>query len=129
MAAKKYTIDDLCELTGYTRRTIRFYIQEGLLEPPAGRGRGGFYYDSHLTQLRQIRALQEMGMSLVSMMKFIKAEKRAEVTSAREVLVKYKIVPGVEISVRREMEETSGKKILEIIRIARAILKGETQDA
>ncbi|MCK4823506.1 MerR family transcriptional regulator, partial [bacterium] len=30
------------------RRTIRYYIQEGLLEPPAGRGRGGFYYDSHL---------------------------------------------------------------------------------
>jgi DNA-binding transcriptional MerR regulator len=61
MNEKLYTIKQLSELTGYSRRTIRYYIQQGLLEPPAGRGRGGFYNDSHLLKLKEIRAQQEKG--------------------------------------------------------------------
>lgn len=125
MDAKKYTIDDLCELTGYSRRTIRYYIQEGLLEPPAGRGRGGYYYDSHLAQLVQIRSLQEMGMSLVSITEFLKAGKRTETSYSRDVWAKYEIAPGVEINVRRDLEEIAGKKVLEIVKIAKSILKEE----
>lgn len=128
MSSNKYTIDELCELSGYPRRTIRYYIQEGLLEPPAGRGRGGFYYDSHLAQLRQIRSLQEMGMSLVSITEFIKAGKRTEISCARDVWIKYRITPGMEISVRRDLEEIAGKKVLEIIKIAKSILREETSD-
>jgi len=45
---ERYTIDQLCERTGFTRRTIHFYVNEGLIDPPAGRGRGGFYNDSQL---------------------------------------------------------------------------------
>ncbi len=33
---KKYTIDDLSELAGFSRRTIRFYVEEGIIGPPAG---------------------------------------------------------------------------------------------
>ena len=66
MKRKRYTIQELSELTGFSRRTIRYYIQEGLLEPPAGRGRGGFYYDSHLKKLSKIRQLQNQGLKLGS---------------------------------------------------------------
>jgi len=66
MKRKRYTIQELSELTGFSRRTIRYYIQEGLLEPPAGRGRGGFYYDSHLKKLSKIRQFQNQGLKLDS---------------------------------------------------------------
>jgi DNA-binding transcriptional MerR regulator len=64
MDETRYRIEDLGERTGFSRRTIRFYIQSGLLEPPAGRGRGGFYGERHLERLLRIRALQDRGLRL-----------------------------------------------------------------
>jgi DNA-binding transcriptional MerR regulator len=67
MERKTYTIEELGELTGYTRRTILYYVQEGLIDPPAGRGRGGFYYDSHIQQLLRIKSFQEKGIGITAM--------------------------------------------------------------
>ncbi len=33
---KKFRLEDLAELTGIPRRTIRFYIQKGYVAPPLG---------------------------------------------------------------------------------------------
>jgi DNA-binding transcriptional MerR regulator len=60
----RYLIEELCGLTGFTRRTVRYYVQEGLVDPPAGRGRGGYYSDLHVAQLARIRVLQEQGYRL-----------------------------------------------------------------
>ena len=123
MSNKQYAIDELSELTGFSRRTIRYYIQEGLLEPPAGRGRGGFYYDSHLNKLMQIKSLQEKGLSLAAITGLLKAgESRAD-NYLREIWVKYSIVPGLEFNISRDLEQKEGKAISEIIKIARALLK------
>ena len=123
MSNRQYTIDELSELTGFPRRTIRYYIQEGHLEPPAGRGRGGFYYDSHLNKLMQIKSLQEKGLSLAAITGLLKAgESRAD-NYLREIWVKYSIVPGLEFNISRDLEQKEGKAISEIIKIARALLK------
>lgn len=125
MSIDQYTINELSELTGFPRRTIRYYIQEGLLDPPAGRGRGGFYNDSHMSKLLTIKALQERGLSLAAITGLIKNE-NCEVQSAvysRDVWVKYTIAPGLEINVSRDLEQKEGKSITEIIKTARALLK------
>ncbi|MBW1923177.1 MAG: MerR family transcriptional regulator [Deltaproteobacteria bacterium] len=123
MEEKKYTIQDLCDLSGYTRRTIRYYVQEGLLEPPAGRGRGGFYYDSHLKRLLQIKALQDKGLKLAAIQELVKGRERPELQPSRELWVKYLIDRGIEIHITRELEEKERKKIAEIIRVARSIIE------
>ncbi len=38
----KFSIEDLVRLTGLTRRTIRFYVQKGLLKGPEGEKRGAY---------------------------------------------------------------------------------------
>src|SRR4029450_12323962 len=38
-----YAIGELADLGGISRRTIRYYVQEGLLPPPLGLGRGNHY--------------------------------------------------------------------------------------
>jgi DNA-binding transcriptional MerR regulator len=63
---KRYTIDELTVLTGFSRRTIRFYVEKGLVEPPAGRGMGGFYGRSQLEALRRIGEARKAGRSLAS---------------------------------------------------------------
>ena len=62
----RFTIEDLAGRTGLSRRTIRFYVERGLLDPPAGRGRGGFYDESHLARLLEIKKAREEGRSLGS---------------------------------------------------------------
>ena len=52
-------IDELARRAGVPTRTIRYYTQQGLLNPPSLRGRVGFYDDQHLERLRLIKELQE----------------------------------------------------------------------
>jgi len=60
----RYGIADLAELGGVSRRTVRYYVQENLLPPPFGLGRGDHYGPAHLDRLLQVKALQEAGRTL-----------------------------------------------------------------
>ncbi len=135
MEAKKYTIDELVNLTGFSRRTIRYYVQEGLIEPPAGRGRGGFYYDSHLERLLSIKAYRGRGVALSAMASLLKEAAPGghcpvgetipvgEIIPSGEAMIRYAIAPGVDLSVGAERDACNSKEILEIIRFAKSILR------
>jgi len=123
MDEKKYSIEELADISGFSVRTIRYYIQEGLLDPPPGRGRGGFYFNSHLQRLREIKTLQDQGLKLASIQEILRKEGKLEApASDREVWVKYTLAPGIEVHVSRDSEEQERRRISEIIRIARSIL-------
>jgi DNA-binding transcriptional MerR regulator len=59
-----YSIQELANLAGVSRRTVRYYVQRGLLQTPLGTGRGRHYTQAHLERLVEIRTLQEQGVSL-----------------------------------------------------------------
>lgn len=59
-----FTLDELAALVELPRRTVRYYIQEGLLDRPLGAGRGAHYGTRHLEQLLEIRKWQNAGLSL-----------------------------------------------------------------
>lgn len=61
---KQFLLDELCSLTELSKRTIRFYIQEGLVSRPEGSKRGSFYTQEHLNQLLEIQKWQRVGVSL-----------------------------------------------------------------
>lgn len=61
---RKFTLDELGSLVDLPRRTVRYYIQIGLLQPPDGAGRGAHYNFRHLDQLLEIRKWQQAGLSL-----------------------------------------------------------------
>ena len=52
-----FTIEELAELVAVPVRTIRYYITEGLLPGPEGRGKAASYGEEHLQRLRLIRLL------------------------------------------------------------------------
>ena len=55
---------DLCARTGVTVRTVRYYVQQGLLPSP-GTGPHARYQQDHLDRLRLIRQLQKAHLPLV----------------------------------------------------------------
>ena len=59
-----FTLDELCALAEVPKRTVRYYIQIGLLPRPEGEKRGAHYLPSHLEQLLRIRKLAQAGISL-----------------------------------------------------------------
>lgn len=62
--SKRYSIGELADLAGISRRSVRFYVQRGLLPPPLGAGRGHYYTHEHLESLHRIKMLQDAGLSL-----------------------------------------------------------------
>ncbi len=62
--AERFSIDALCSLTDTPRRTVRFYIQEELVDRPLGAKRGAYYTRDHLEQLLTIRKWKRAGLSL-----------------------------------------------------------------
>ena len=63
-AQKKLSLDELCSLVGMAKRTVRYYIQRGLVDRPEGSKRGAWYTPRHLEQLMAIRTWQSAGLSL-----------------------------------------------------------------
>ena len=59
-----YTLDQLADMTDLPVRTIRYYIQRGLVSRPEGEKKGAYYLRAHLEQLLQIRKWVGAGMSL-----------------------------------------------------------------
>lgn len=68
--AARLTLEDLCKATGLPQRTVRFYIQTGLVDRPEGAGRGAFYTQRHLDQLLLVVASQRKGLSLDAIREF-----------------------------------------------------------
>lgn len=62
--SNEFTLDDLVNLSGLPLRTIRFYVQEGLLEGPDTRGRFSLYSQRHLDRLQVIKRLKKLRLPL-----------------------------------------------------------------
>jgi DNA-binding transcriptional MerR regulator len=60
----RFTLDELAESSGVPKRTIRFYIAEGLISPAAGRSRSAYYTPTHLQELEQVKLSRERGLSI-----------------------------------------------------------------
>lgn len=55
-------------------RTVRFWIKEGLLDPPAGgRGVHARYGPGHVERIAEIRRLQDLGLSLANIGLLVRA--------------------------------------------------------
>ena len=101
---KRYSVGEIAELGGVSRRTVRYYVQEGLLPTPYGLGRGSHYGPEHLEELLRIKAMQEQGMSLEAVRGSISGEATASVPLAKRLApvprtqwMRMELIPGVEI--------------------------------
>jgi len=59
-----YNLDELSALADLPRRTVRYYIQMGLIPRPTGAGRGAHYTADHLDRLLEVRKWVNAGLSL-----------------------------------------------------------------
>ena len=109
---ERYAIGHLASLGGVSRRTVRYYVQEDLLPPPLGVGRGNHYGQEHLDQLHRVKALQEAGHTLDEIRRALvegaptaapsrapKLTRSASPDLARSLWRRLSLAPGVELHV------------------------------
>ena len=60
-------------------------------------------------------------MKLTSIVAYLKGRKGEEPRFSREVWVKHEMIPGLEINIRRDLEEKQGKMVREVIRVVKSI--------
>ena len=81
-----YTIQQVCEKTGLSAHTLRYYEKEGLLTG-ISRSQGGFrqYSDEDLEGLGLICCLKNTGMSLQEISEFVKLTHQGDYTLKERV--------------------------------------------
>ena len=136
----RYEVGELAALGGVSRRTVRYYVQEGLLAPPDGLGRGASYGEGHLERLLKVRSLQEQGLTLDEVRHALRAgqgdsssrdrEEREEreglAPPRRAVLTRIELAPGVELLVDGRLRLPSPGKLEELSDWCRKNLQRET---
>lgn len=82
-----FNIEALAEKTGTTRRTIRYYVQRGLIPKPEGGGRGHYYTNNHLERIKQIQRLSFQGAPLEVIKRLLSGGEETE--GAKEEVVSH----------------------------------------
>lgn len=125
MAAKQYGCEELAELGGVTRRTVRYYVQRGLLPAPTGTGRGNHYTQAHLDALLKIVDLQRAGVPLAEIPARMadgppaEARRRPE-PAEQSAWTRVVLADGVELHVRgaRGLDSTRLARLADAVREA-----------
>ncbi|MBU3739423.1 MAG: MerR family transcriptional regulator [Rhodoferax sp.] len=116
MNTPTFSLDELATLAGLPRRTVRYYIQQGLVARPVGETRGAYYLPSHLDALLRVRQLTEAGISLERVREVLQGSAPAVPPRARqpgsvEVRSHIWVAPGLELQISPEQARASPEDI------------------
>jgi DNA-binding transcriptional MerR regulator len=126
-----YGIKELAELGGVTRRTVRYYVQRGLLPMPLGTGRGPHYTPTHLERLMHIRQMQETGVPLGEIAARLDGVHQTpvsipEVPPERSTWLRFVLADGVELHVRAGAASFQPSQLARLVEAARQTLGLQT---
>jgi DNA-binding transcriptional MerR regulator len=118
----------LAELGGVSRRTVRYYVQEGFLPAPLGVGRGRHYGPEHLEQLLRVKTLQEQGRSLGEIRQVLAGGVDVPLVGGppdvrREIWTRVEVAPGLEMHVSSEYRLPPPARLAEWVEECRRLFR------
>lgn len=119
--APSYPLNDLCVLADLPIRTVRYYIQIGLVDRPEGETRAARYGPRHLEQLLQIRKWTEAGVSLERIRELLQGEvavvpPRPRAPGSIEVCSHLTIADGIELVIEPGRAGLTPKQVRALVR-------------
>jgi DNA-binding transcriptional MerR regulator len=118
---RKFSLDDLCSLSDTTKRTVRYYMQIGLVDGSIGSTKAAHYLPKHLEQLLKIRKLSDAGVSLERIRDVLSGEPapvppRPRQPGSVEVRSHLFVAEGVELEISPERSGLSPEQIRAFVR-------------
>jgi DNA-binding transcriptional MerR regulator len=140
VSTREFKLEELAKAAGVSARTVRYYVQRGLLPAPVFRAKDTAYDDSHLVRLRAIRKLQDAHLPLEAIATelarrslaelatladkgLVPGRTRAPRTNAGETVTRFALAPGVELLISSDASDEARALAEEILRVAN--YKGE----
>ncbi len=118
------SLQQLGERAGVPGRTIRFYIQKGLLPGPEGETRGAYYTEAHLADLLRIREWQDAGLSLDAIAGLLQAKSAAPIEPARPGAVEVRshliVADGLELVIAPDRARLTQAQVRQLFRSMQA---------
>lgn len=118
------SLQQLSEHAGVPGRTIRFYIQKGLLPGPEGETRGAYYTDAHLADLLRIREWQAAGLSLDAIAGLLRAKSEAPIEPTRPGAVEVRshliVADGLELVIAPDRARLTQAQVRRLFRSIQA---------
>jgi Predicted transcriptional regulators len=120
-----YPLSDLCSLADVPPRTVRYYIQIGLVDKPSGSTRAATYGPKHLEQLLLIKKWTAAGVSLERIRELLQGAEapvppRPFVAGAVEVRSHLTIADGVEVVIEPGRAGLSPEQVRQFTRAVMA---------
>jgi DNA-binding transcriptional MerR regulator len=106
MSSRVLSIRELAGAAGVSVRAIRFYVQQKLLPPPYGLGRGRHYGSEHVQALQRVLELQAAGYALDAIRKIMGGHdapglmplhRRQKPSLSAELWTRLRLMDGVEL--------------------------------
>ena len=152
----RFSLAELCDLVGESPRTVRYYIQQGLLPPPAGTGPAATYGAEHVDGIKAVRAMQRQHLPLAAIRGRFEASQAEVAAPAPDDATAYvqaalgaKAVPvaspasppaftqhtwerhqlsrDVEIHVRRPLSRADNRRVEQLLSSARTLFTPEEE--
>ena len=125
---RNFTIEDLAGLSGTSRRTIRFYVQSGILDRPEGTARGAYYTRRHLQRVLDILAWQAEGLTIEGIRQRLAAAagetSPPKPRSPIEIWTRITLADGVELQLNAEQAGLTSDQVRQLAAAIRAQLDG-----
>lgn len=135
MNVLKLSLDQLSDQSGLPGRTIRYYIQKGLIAGPEGEKRGAWYTQAHLSDLLRIRQWQDTGLSLEAIADLLQAKREPPLSPRRpgaiEVQSHLIVTDGIELVVAPEragLTQAQVRRLFQSVLAALNDIKKSTKD-
>lgn len=116
-SARTFSLDEIATLAELPRRTVRYYIQTGLIDHPHGVGKGAYYTERHVEQLLLVRKWQLAGLSLQRIGELLRHEVDGPLPPAPrrpgtvEVWSHLVVADGVEVTVEPGRAELTPEQV------------------
>ncbi len=133
--SKHFSLDELCRLVDVPKRTVRFYMQEGLVNRPIGETKSAYYTDEHLSQLLEIKKWQNAGLTLARIKQLIRKEDDNGLLppprqiGSIEVWSHILLAHGVELHIDGKTAQVTPEQLRTFIREAQALYQQITAPA
>lgn len=129
---QQFPLSDLCVLADLPIRTVRYYIQQGLIDRPQGETRGATYGSRHLEQLLLIKKWSASGLSLARIRELLQGEEspvpaRSRQPGSVEVCSHLFVADGVEVVIEPGRAGLSPEQVRALTRGIMALHASITQ--
>ena len=125
-ASQSYALADLCVLADLPVRTVRYYVQVGLVDRPAGETRAARYGAKHLEQLLLIKKWTAAGVSLDRIRELLQGEQapvppRQKAIGSVEVCSHLMVADGIEVVIEPGRAGMSSEQVRHFIKGVMAV--------